>query len=186
VHQILKAAQGILLVFVLFQIAAIVVALLVCAWPEGSHALWVVAKDDAAAGQGLGSSSAEAGTSQGLSAAAYRSGRLDAARLGHTLTHSSMQSGEAQNLPDGKPSARSAPVLTALPFQMRFFVEPDGGDPNTNFDELAMADRAVSMQHLRTDVEGGRGSTTNNSKYNKVRMPIAQGLVAGMRQGIAA
>jgi hypothetical protein len=51
---------------------------------------------------------------------------------------------------------------------MRFFVEPERGDLSTNFDDAALADRALSMAHLRTDVEGGRGSTTNNSKYNKV------------------
>jgi hypothetical protein len=51
---------------------------------------------------------------------------------------------------------------------MRFFIRGDGGEDATNFAAEELAERVVSMQHLRTDVEGGRGSSVRNQKYNKV------------------
>ena len=64
---------------------------------------------------------------------------------------------------------------------MRFFIKADGGEANNNFDDAALADRALSMQHLRVDVEGGAaGNTTRSSKYNKLMVNLKGGL---RRQG---
>ena len=60
-----------------------------------------------------------------------------------------------------------AALITAL--LMRFFIKPDGAAGTTGFDEAELAEHAVSMQHLRTDVEAARGSSVRNPKYNKVR-----------------
>jgi hypothetical protein len=53
---------------------------------------------------------------------------------------------------------------------MRFFISPDRGEATTNFDDAELAERAMTMRSLRTDVEtaGERGSSTRNPRYNKV------------------
>jgi hypothetical protein len=47
---------------------------------------------------------------------------------------------------------------------MRFFIKSEMSDPTTNFDEHQLAERALSMQALRTDVEGGGGNSMRNAK----------------------
>lgn len=52
---------------------------------------------------------------------------------------------------------------------MRFFIKPDQGEATNNFEEGELAERALSMQHLRVDVEAGQsGTNTRGSKYNKL------------------
>jgi hypothetical protein len=53
---------------------------------------------------------------------------------------------------------------------MRFFVSGERGEATTNFDEAELAERAMTMRSLRTDVEGAgeRGSSTRNPRYNKL------------------
>ena len=54
---------------------------------------------------------------------------------------------------------------------MRFFGKPEG---EATLTEAEQAERAMTMQSLRTDVEGGQGSSTRNAKYGKIVARMAK------------
>lgn len=57
---------------------------------------------------------------------------------------------------------------------MRFFIDPDAGEGRSTYDE---GERALTMQALRVDVEGGAAaaaarSSSSSAQYNKLMVKM--------------